>query len=587
MPDAEPSSAGAPPPERWAAAVAENLARRSQVVELLDENRRVTKQAKADAAKLRDFENSQWWKATGPLRKTTGKRHRNKQSVIAPESDPTSYLDDSYLEILHERLLVVIAALNIAAPEEASAASALSRVLAHLDETDDQAGIVWLLAIVVRSQFPTSEQMQAYLRTFRFVGADAMLGELAEVGEGEDSSWAHNAPIQIVQHTSIDVTHTSTSEFHTGIQRVVREVVPRWNDAHQLQLIKFDVEAQTFRTLTNPEIASILRWGQVTSTAAFSDHQRSPEPHIIIPWNTEVLLLEFNGNPKHADALATVADFTRSRLHAVSYDLIPFVYSEGCAIALPRGFARHMTGIRRCERVSAISGAVGDDLAGYLSSAHNVGMPQPTVRTQVLPVQSHSITPEALAAGREQLIADAETPLVLIVASLEGRKNLATSLSASEILWREGLNFQLVYIVGSYRNVADNLRREIDRALENGRPLTLLNKVNDDLLWAGYHLARFTVFVSLAEGFGLPAAESLAAGTPVVLTNYGSMHEIGDAGGVEFVNPRDVDSVAAGMRRLLTSNERLEQLREQARNRPTSSWDKYATDLWSWLVDGR
>lgn len=82
--------------------------------------------------------------------------------------------------------------------------------------------------------------------------------------------------------------------------------------------------------------------------------------------------------------------------------------------------------------------------------------------------------------------------------------------------------------------------------------------MDDDLLWAGYHLASFTVFVSLAEGLGLPAAESLAAGMPVVLTDCGTMREIGGSGGVEFVN-----------------------LREQATNGPTSSWDVYASDPWS------
>lgn len=40
----------------------------------------------------------------------------------------------------------------------------------ELDETDNQAGLGWLLAIIVRSRFPIGEQMQAYAAVCRSGG---------------------------------------------------------------------------------------------------------------------------------------------------------------------------------------------------------------------------------------------------------------------------------------------------------------------------------------------------------------------------------------------------------------------------------
>lgn len=58
--------------------------------------------------------------------------------------------------------------------------------------------------------------------------------------------------------------------------------------------------------------------------------------------------------------------------------------------------------------------------------------------------------------------------------------------------------------------------------------------------------ARATVFPSLYEGFGLPALESMALGTPVITSNTSSLPEVvGDAG--RLVDPYDVRSIAAAI----------------------------------------
>jgi len=61
--------------------------------------------------------------------------------------------------------------------------------------------------------------------------------------------------------------------------------------------------------------------------------------------------------------------------------------------------------------------------------------------------------------------------------------------------------------------------------------------------------ARATLFPSIYEGFGLPVAESMALGTPVLTSNSGALAEIaGDA--ALLVDPLDVRGIKRGIQAL-------------------------------------
>ncbi len=82
-------------------------------------------------------------------------------------------------------------------------------------------------------------------------------------------------------------------------------------------------------------------------------------------------------------------------------------------------------------------------------------------------------------------------------------------------------------------------------------------------------LADLVVLPSLLEGFGLPALEALACGTPVVATMVGALAEvIGSCGAL--VPPRDTSALIEAIISLLNNDERLNELRIQARQRAIS-----------------
>jgi len=74
--------------------------------------------------------------------------------------------------------------------------------------------------------------------------------------------------------------------------------------------------------------------------------------------------------------------------------------------------------------------------------------------------------------------------------------------------------------------------------------------LSDEELLRGYEEADLVVFVSLAEGFGLPILEAQAIGRPVVTSDLSPMRDV--AGGAAcLVDPRNVDSIRAGIRRVI------------------------------------
>jgi glycosyltransferase involved in cell wall biosynthesis len=87
--------------------------------------------------------------------------------------------------------------------------------------------------------------------------------------------------------------------------------------------------------------------------------------------------------------------------------------------------------------------------------------------------------------------------------------------------------------------------------------LTLLGRVSDAVLAALYRDAVALCFPSLAEGFGLPVLESMAAGLPVVATDIEVVSEV-TGGAALLVPPGDIPALS----RALEQVSRDEQLRQ-------------------------
>src|SRR5262249_48716000 len=86
------------------------------------------------------------------------------------------------------------------------------------------------------------------------------------------------------------------------------------------------------------------------------------------------------------------------------------------------------------------------------------------------------------------------------------------------------------------------------------RGARLLEAVEDAVLPALYAGASALLLPSRHEGFGLPALEAMAAGTPVIAARAGALPEV-TAGAAELVDPDDEEGWIAAARRLVEDAE--------------------------------
>ncbi len=144
---------------------------------------------------------------------------------------------------------------------------------------------------------------------------------------------------------------------------------------------------------------------------------------------------------------------------------------------------------------------------------------------------------------------------VLFVGTVEPRKNLTALERAVE---RATADIPLV-VAGATGWGADR----------PGDGAQFLGFVASEDLPALYSLASVFAYPSLHEGFGLPVAEAMSCGTPVV-TSRGTATEEVAGGAAVLVDPTDVGSIAAGIDDALN---RTDELRAAGRARAaTLTW---------------
>jgi len=168
-------------------------------------------------------------------------------------------------------------------------------------------------------------------------------------------------------------------------------------------------------------------------------------------------------------------------------------------------------------------------------------------------------------------------PYVLYVGSIEPRKNLVRLLLAWERVHAQCPDLQLV-ITGVKGEVHSAVR--IDKIPPR---VTFTGYVEDAELPALYSGALIFVYPSIYEGFGLPPAEAMACGAPVITSNRTSLPEVVGSAAV-LVDPEDVDSIAASIGRVANSESLRAEMRAMGLVRAQLfKWDVAAQQTWEIL----
>lgn len=214
------------------------------------------------------------------------------------------------------------------------------------------------------------------------------------------------------------------------------------------------------------------------------------------------------------------------------HDLIPLEFPE---YGRPREAERHRrrmaTVARLADGVIVNSGATGAALGPYLPAGRTV---------HVAPL---GVSPPAGDIAAET----GDRPYFLCVGTIEPRKNHLLLLH----LWRQlvavhGDQAPRLLIVGQRGWENENVLDLLDRCATLRGHVVELGTVPDRRLTGLLRGARALLMPSFAEGFGLPVAEALAHGTPVLCSNLPALRE---AGGVvpDYLDPLDTPAWRAAV----------------------------------------
>ncbi len=255
------------------------------------------------------------------------------------------------------------------------------------------------------------------------------------------------------------------------------------------------------------------------------------------------------------------------------YDLIPYLmpdyYLEDPG--LRRRYLARLQMVRTAAGVLTLSEATRRDVVEHLGlDPRRVFVVGSGTGPQFVPPTSRHEAAAAAAAAVPGL----RPPYVFYIGSYEKRKNLEPLLEAwSRLPKQVRANWQLALCCPLKPS---ELRHLEYRAGQMGvaDEVCFTGFVTDDVLLLLHQGADLFVFPSLYEGYGLPVAEALACGAPVLAANASSLPEI--VGPEALFDPTDTAAMAAAIERGLTDDALRARLLAAA-GRPPTTWAEVAT----------
>jgi glycosyltransferase involved in cell wall biosynthesis len=383
----------------------------------------------------------------------------------------------------------------------------------------------------------------------------------------------------------VDVTETLRSGWRAGIQRVTCELVrhlPTQRPGIEVVPVAFEPHRGTFRRVTGPEYAELLapthrqtprrppapmsparrlagELGARVGLTRLAEATRRRSAVRAEPPEHDALRLErlepgsvlldadasWNVRAAARDALLPELAASGVAVVQILYDILPLTRPEWFEPKNAAVFRRHVEAhAAHADLVVAIS---EDTASTYRSWLDGEGRRVPPIEVVALGTE----LPAAVgAAAREAAAPDAvelpgelgEVPFLLVVGTVEPRKNHAVLLDAFEAVRAEHPELHLV-VVGrpGWRN-AETIER-LERLGASGAPVHWLRDASDPELDELYRRAFLVVASSFSEGFGLPVAEALARGRAVLSSTGGALPEAGGAA-VEYFEPTDPAELA-------------------------------------------
>ena len=380
---------------------------------------------------------------------------------------------------------------------------------------------------------------------------------------------------------------TGRDTGNTGIQRVVRglgrallalgnaEVIPvRWSVEHEAVVHAEQIFLDTLAGHNGPVFGVAEQPGEpVDAGRGANDGQGE---WLLIPEAPHLL----HHDPRYPSvAIINPLAYGRKRgwrSAVVFHDILPLTHPDvnGGDEVERLKFTVYAQALVNADVVLPVSRGTGDCLEGWLANAGYRAELWPRVAPIGLPEEiagcpRRSPDSDVSASPRDNIE-------FVTYGTICPRKNQLATLEAFNRAIRRRPELRLtLHVVGhSEPALVSSVARQIGRS--GGRAQSH-GYLDDRQLAELIGRARATIFVSRAEGYGLPVAESLWLGTPCLCSNIAPIAEIAEGGGCFTVDPNDVDAISAAIERLATDDVLHRTLLSELVDRKFRTWADYAS----------
>jgi glycosyltransferase involved in cell wall biosynthesis len=334
----------------------------------------------------------------------------------------------------------------------------------------------------------------------------------------------------------VDVTATSATKLHTGIERVVRGVLTQLLNANDLPWRVEPVKLVDGRFVQAQSYALHLLDHPSLDNQGVEVHPQTGDLFLGLDWVADKL-------PENTALL----DAWRARgvkMLFVVYDLLPVRMPHCFPDFISPMHARWLQCIGHyADALVGISKAVVDDLRDWYE--HH----PPERRKQLqlgyfYPGNDPVSTRPTLGLpkdARKVLQRLRDTPSFLMVGTVEPRKGHAFALDAFERFWANGGVANLV-IVGKLGWMMEALGERMRAKASADARFTWIEHASDEYLEQLYDVSRALIAASEGEGFGLPLVEAARRGLPVIARDIPVFREVTE-GFADYFDGSDINSL--------------------------------------------
>jgi glycosyltransferase involved in cell wall biosynthesis len=335
----------------------------------------------------------------------------------------------------------------------------------------------------------------------------------------------------------VDVTNIVQNDLRTGIERVVRMQL--------LELLRHPASGYRVEPvyLSNQGGRIHYRYARQYACELLGiDAVSHGDPALDINPGDVYYAPDYAPGATIEAAHAGIFDQWRARgvtLNFLIHDLLPVLQPHFFPPGAERGHAEWLACIgQQADRLVCISAAVARETRAWLAERVS--------RLPAIAVVHHGADIAALAAVAAVVDSAAapqdagllamlkSVPSFLMVGTIEPRKGHLQTLDAFDILWREGVEVNLVIVgnegwkplpAGERRTIPQTVER-ISRHPELGRHLFWLKGIDDAQLQQVYQASACLMASSEGEGFGLPLIEAAHFGLPIIARDIPVFREV-------------------------------------------------------------